>query len=362
MHTRTNGLSIALLAAASSVHAVRWANAFVERGHRVHLITQHACAPGLDGRVTLVRMPHHHGLGYLLNRVRLAHLLQRVRPDVVNVHYASGYGTLGRGIHHVPVVLNVWGSDVHEFPDRTPLHRWWLLRNLRSADRIVSTSTSMARRVQGLLKYERPITVVPFGVDPERFKPDPRPAEGPVVIGTVKTLSPTYGVDRLIRAFAHLVRMKGVPDLRLRIVGDGPQRKELERLVTTLGVQDRTVLAGAAPHAEVPGELGRMHVFVALSRAESFGVAVIEASACALPVVVSDAGGLPEVVEEGVTGYVVPQGDPMKAAERLFRLVTDPEERVRLGEAGRRWVQERFAWDRCVDRMLGVLEEMALRG
>jgi len=355
----TTSLVIALLAPASSVHAIRWANAFVRGGHEVHLITQHEPLPGLDAEVVLHRLPHWAGLGYLFNGLRLKRLLNLLRPDVVNAHYATGYGTLARNVGKVPLVLNVWGSDVYDFPRRGPIHRWWLGGNLRRADLLVSTSGAMADHTRTLYPgLARPI-VVPFGVNTELFKPgDPKAGvEAALVLGTVKSLAPVYGIDRLMQAFAQLLKMDVPADLRLRIVGDGPQRKELERLAGELGITDRTDLVEAVPHAQVPEELRKLSVYVALSRSESFGVTVLEASACGVPTVVSDAGGLPEVVRDGVTGYVVADGDPQLAAQQIHQLLSAPALRERLGAAGRRLVQELYEESLCVDRMTAVLQQ-----
>lgn len=352
-------MTIALLSAASSIHTIRWANAFAERGHAVHLITLHAPAPGLHPAVTVHRLAFMGGLGYIIQGPALAHLLKRLKPDVVNAHYATGYGTLARWCRKFPLVLNVWGSDVFEFPDTSFLHRSWLLRNLRAADRLVSTSGFMARRTASLGSPLPPITVVPFGVDTDRFHPsEERRTGSAIVIGTVKTLLPKYGIDTLIEAFATVLRKAEGLDLRLRIVGGGPEEGALKALAQRLGITARVDFIGPVPHEQVPGQLRAMDVYVALSRAdsESFGVAVIEASACGLPVVVSDAGGLPEVVRNGVTGAVVPRDSPAEAATALLSLLHHPAQREQWGRAGREHVMEQYEWNVCVDRMLGVLD------
>ena len=353
-------MTIALLAAASSVHTVRWANAFAQRGHAVHLITQHPPTAEIDGRVKVHPLPHWSGLGYVLNGGRVRRLLRKIGPDVVNAHYATGYGLLARQAAPFPLVMNVWGSDVFEFPARSAFHRDLVLTNLRKADHLVSTSTFMAAHTRTLGDPLPPITVVPFGVDPDVFHPSDRPrGSRPAVIGTVKTLAPKYGIDILIRAFAMLVATEERP-VRLRIVGGGPQGTELMRLITALGISDKVDLIGPVPHARVPHELRQMDVFAALSRADSetFGVAVIEASACALPVLVSDAGGLPEVVRDGVTGFVVPREQVAATAARLRELITTPELRHAMGEAGRAHVAANYAWPACVDRQLDVFEKV----
>lgn len=350
-------MRILMLAAASSVHTVRWANAFAERGTTVHLCTQHDPLPSLGPGIVVHRLPHAGGLGYMLNSAKVNKLVRDVGADIVNAHYATGYGSLAYGITAAPVVLNVWGSDVFVFPDRSPLHKWLLVRNLGKAQRLVSTSEAMAQRTRKIMGGTADIDVVPFGVDVERFKPRPRRDRTEITIGTVKTLKPVYGVDRLIAAFATLRTMRPDLNMKLRIVGEGPERSVLEQQAAHADIGDRVEFAGAVPHHLVPVELGKLDVYLALSRSESFGVAVIEASACGLPVVVSDAGGLPEVVPHGVTGFVIPDGDPGTAAEHLVRLVDDADLRDRMGRAGAQWVKDRYSWPHCVDLQLAVLQQ-----
>ncbi len=347
-----------LLSAASSVHTARWANAFVGRGHEVDLVSQHPPIAGIAPSVRLHFLPHLGGLGYLVNGLRLASLTRKLAPDVVNAHYASGYGTLARSVGSVPLVLNIWGSDVFDFPERSVLHRAWLLRSLRRADRVISTSEAMAARARAICPDLRHLDVVPFGVDTAIFHPRQEGirASEEVVIGTVKTLAPIYGVDTLINAFARIQGKSGITRSRLRIIGGGPQKAELERLAKSLNVDDRVEFIGPLAPDHVPDELHRMDIFAALSRFESFGVAVIEASACGLPVVVSDAGGLPEVVADGITGVVVRCDDMDAAASALAALVASTELRQRLGKAGVVRVMERYEWSMCVDRMMRVLE------
>lgn len=354
-------MRILLLSAANSVHTLRWANAFAAAGHETHLVTQHEQLRGYRGVAGIHQLPHMSGAGYLLNGYRLRRLVRELKPDVVNAHYATGYGTLARAVRAVPVVLNVWGSDVYDFPEKDALHRWWLRRNLRAAVRLVSTSEVMADRVRHWVpELPRP-TVVPFGVDTVQFSPlaGADNAHDHVVIGTVKTLAKNYGIDTFIEAFALLRTRPGMQDVRVRIAGSGPDLAELLTMVDERGLSGLVDFVGAVPHELVPSVLNKLDVYCALSREESFGVAVIEASACGLPVVVSDAGGLPEIVKDGVTGAVVPREDPSAAAEAIARLVASPELRQQWGRAGRALVRDRYEWSHCVDRMLDVLEDAA---
>lgn len=353
---------VVLLAPASSVHTHRWATALQARGWQITVLTQHPPEQeAYPPEIAVELLPYRGYRGYLMNASAVRKALRRLKPDLLHAHYASGYGLLGALTGYHPYLLSVWGSDVFEFPYQSCIKSWLLRRNLLAADGLASTSRVMAKQVMRLVPSLRVrIWITPFGVDVQRFTRMPDIAARPITIGTVKSLAPAYGVDTLIRSFALL---RGDPevesiDLRLLIVGDGPDLNELRMLAKDLGIEALTNFAGRVAHHEVPDWLARLDVYVALSRFESFGVAVAEASACQLPVVVSDAGGLGEVVEDGVTGFIVPRDDPASAAARLKRLAMDGSLREQLGHAGRARMLKEFAWDHCVGLMCDCYREM----
>lgn len=350
-------MRIALLGPANSIHLQRWAAALVSRGHALSVVSQHRVERSLlPAQADVCWLPHEGHVGYFRNVLALRRHLAAWRPDLLNVHYASGYGTTGALAGFRPTLLSVWGSDVYDFPYESMFKGWLVRQALRRATAIASTSHAMAAQVRRLTPERRDIAVTPFGVDLARFSAQPS-RHGPLTIGIVKSLAPKYGVDLLLRAFAGLCAdtdLQAVhPACRLLIVGDGPQRDELVRLAAQLGITERTQFAGAVPHADVPQWLHRLDIYAAPSRldSESFGVAVIEAGACGLPVVVSDAGGLPEVVVAGETGLVVQRDDVPALQAALKRLVLDPALRERLGRQGRAHVERAYEWGHCVDLM-----------
>ncbi len=354
-----------LLSAGSSIHTARWANGLSRAGVEVCLATQHPVRQEFDSGVEVVQFPYRGNPGYLTMSAKLRRVARAMRPDILNAHFASGYGTAGRLTNWHPYLLSVWGSDVFTFPERSPLHRWLVTKNLNAADVIASTSHCMADQVRRLAPDTGEIPITPFGIDLETFASVPAlpvDRENSLLIGTVKAMEETYGIDTLIEAFA-LLREKlvagGHPLARridLRLVGGGSRMSSLQNLVARLGIGDQVTFVGQVPHVSVPGEIAKLDVFVALSRQESFGVAVLEAGAAGRPVVVSDAGGLAEVVRHGITGIVVPRDNPGAAAEALLNLVEHPEKRAALGAAARQHVRENYAWEQCVRQMLQVYE------
>lgn len=360
-------MRIAMLASGSNVHTIRWANALVDRGMEIHLFSLHSFSSQLSDRVVRHKLPVAPPHGYFLNALGLKKWLRDLSPDLLHTHYASGYGTLGRlsGFH--PQVLSVWGSDVFVFPDKSRLHRMVIERNLRNADLVCSTGHVMACRTRQICSEIKDLAVTPFGVDVEEFAPDgKRNNTDAIVIGTVKTLEWNYGIDVLIRAFAAARLRVTVSDaeagrrMRLVIVGAGSKRAQLETLSEQCGIGDVTTYAGSVPHNQVPACLCKMDIYCALSRSESFGVAVLEASACGVPVVVSDVGGLPEVVVDGLMGCVVEGENVAATAECIAQLVLDPARRHAMGQAGRVHVVNNYNWRESVAIMESLYRRTVL--
>lgn len=360
-------MRVLLLANGASIHTARWVSGLSEAGVDVILVTQHRNVLPLPHSVVVYQLPFTGPLGYFLNGSALKRICQQEQPGLVHAHYASGYGTTARLCGRKPLLLSVWGSDVYHFPGRSPLHRWWLRRNLSFATHLASTSEAMADQVRRLSPHIKKLDITPFGVDPDVFTPagyEPPSSGEEVVIGTIKALKPVYGVDILIESFARLrvaFAREGDPvanRLRLRIIGDGPQKEFLQQLARMRGIDAVTEFRPSVPHSDVPSELRKLHIYAALSREESFGVAILEAGACGLPVVVSDAGGLPEVVVHDKTGLVIPKECPDAAADALKTLVLNSELRRALGRAARDHVQRDYSWSKSIDRMLQVYERV----
>jgi len=323
----------------------------------MELITMHppADAAGLPPGVRVHHLPFPAPVGYYLNWWHLRALLRTLRPTLLHVHYATGYGTLARLTRYRPTLLSVWGSDVLVFPNQARWKRRLLRRNLLAADYVLATSHAMRRVVEELVGGGQLVQVTPFGVDCEQFRPPAhQPSTGKITIGTVKGLERSAGVDALIHAFALLARWHGDEPLQLLIVGDGPERARLERLTRSLDAAAQVTFVGAVHHQAVPQWLTQMDIFATLSNSEGFGVGVLEASACGLPVVVSNFGGLGEVVRHDVTGLIVSPRDPEAAARALDRLRSDRGLRARMGAAGRAFVLDNFEWSKTVDVMVDL--------
>jgi glycosyltransferase involved in cell wall biosynthesis len=353
-------MKIAFLAGHSTIHTVKWVNEMAGRGNDVYLITMHPGTEELNKNINVYKLPFNAPLGYYFNVWHLEKLLKRIQPDILNTHYASGYGTLARLSGFRPNLLSVWGSDVFDFPYMSKYNMKVIRKNLRSAYRIASISNIMKNQTESLYKPQKEIVLTPFGVDCEKFKSIPINQEkNSIRIGTIKRMDPKYGISTLIEAFA-LVKRQVKEKIELILIGGGPQEEELKLLVRKLDLRESVQFIGSIPHHSVPEWLNSFDIYGALSTldSESFGVAIIEASACGVPVIVSDAGGLPEVVVDGQTGYIVPRNNPQAAAEKIVNLINDKNARVAMGRAGREFVLKTYEWKENADRMEKLYKEI----
>jgi len=168
--------------------------------------------------------------------------------------------------------------------------------------------------------------------------------EGQPVVGTIARLGHEKGTDILLKAFA--VLRKDYPHAHLLIVGDGSQLADLQALAHRLGIGDAITWAGRLSWEEAMGCLGIMDVVAVPSRYEGFGLSAAEAMAAGLPVVGSAVDGLCEVIEDGVTGYLVPVNDDRALAARLIQLLNNPEQAQAMGKNGRDRVMRLFSIER----------------
>ncbi len=178
----------------------------------------------------------------------------------------------------------------------------------------------------------------------------------------MKKLEKKYGIHVLLQAFELLLRRYGTP-VELLVVGEGAERDRLLSMRAASRSPDQISFLDPVPNSEVPGLLRSLDIFVVPSiyDSESFGVAAVEAGAVGLPVVVSDVGGLPEVVEHERSGLVVPREAPEDLAESIARLIENPEERVKFGAAGRLKVETEYDWNLNVANMIRIYESVLVR-
>lgn len=360
------------IAPGKSIHSNNWASAMCDRGHKVHFVTQesftktqYSFVEKVDSRFTIHQLPFHGKKGFILNALTVKKLTMQIKPDVIHVQQAAGYGLLGTYSNRKKAFVSVYGWEVYDLVN-SKLWKYFVGHVLRWHRHIGSTSECMRKQIyKEFPQLEVPIAVTPFGINMKKFYYQPCEKDE-IIVGTVKKMDKKYGIEYLIQAFAMAYKkiLQSSPDiaenLYLELVGPGNQVEELIELAHNIGIIKRVRFIGKVPHVDVPKWLNRFDIYVAPSilDSESFGVAVIEASACRRPVIVSNVGGLPEVVEDGSTGYIVPAKNSDAIAEKILTLLNDPALRKKMGIAGEKLVKERYDWEHCVDLMEKIYESI----
>ncbi|MFW6348353.1 MAG: glycosyltransferase [Cyclonatronaceae bacterium] len=364
---------VLMLAASRSLHTCRWACDLATAGYHITLLTADADEPASflkayhEAGVALERLPYHsksgfiRAAGFVYRRVMASEAEGRpVR--FIHAFYTTDYGLLSVLSGAAPVLLSVMGTDVFSYPGRSRLHRFGTAWILKRAACVAATSRIMARRVEApTAGTVRPFHT-PFGVDTDLFRPVEKSlktrSEQALRIISVRHLHHKYGLDVLVEAVRKLTSAYPKLSVKLDIGGDGPEEKALHAQIKQSGLTKNLRLLGQIPAEKLPGLLSQYDVFVAPSREESFGVAILEASACGLPVIGTEAGGIPEVIIHEKTGLIVPPEDSEALKNALYRLAEHPEDRQEMGEKGVQFVRNTYSRSIALARMRQVYAQM----
>ncbi|WP_288222151.1 glycosyltransferase [uncultured Clostridium sp.] len=277
---------------------------------------------------------------YLKNIIKIKKIINSIKPDILHAHYATSYGFIGALMNYKPYIISLWGSDVYEFPKKSFIHKKILKYNLRKANLVLSTSKSMANEAG---KYtNKDILITPFGVNIDKFIPKQIiKNNNDIIIGTVKTLESNYGIDYLIRAF-HIIKNKYKNlNVKLRIAGKGSKEEELKKLCKELNIEENVEFLGFINQDDVANMFNSLDIAVFPSIFESFGVAAVEAQACGVPVIVSDAPGLMEATNPGYSSLVFKKKDINDLANKIEMLLED-NLRKSMGSNARKYVEENY--------------------
>lgn len=358
-------MRLMIVSESNRVHTQRWSRSLAQRGHDVTVLSE-SQTPIAGVKVIPFRVPGlsaRYARGFWGRYTKyIRQLLAEHDPDLIHYHFLRADVLTPEDRDGRPLVISTWGSDVivdhGDLPEAQDVrHRKITL--LRSADRITATTEYLAdcTAAYGWVN-RRDITVIPFGVELERFRPKVHQAKESYTVGTIKHLLPKYGIDVFIRAMPHVLARHA--STRFAIAGDGPDREALQALAESLGVACGIDWLGAVRHESVPETLLNFDLFVmpSMSKSETFGVVAVEAQAAGVPIVSSDLPGVREAVQHDVGGCLIPSGDHGALAETVCRLLDDVELRRRLSRQGRRFVQEKMNWSAHVDQMESVYDEV----
>lgn len=311
-------------------------------------------------------------LGRLNDLLRVLSILicikiNKIQFDIIHAHYAHPPGfvaVLLAKIMKKPVVITCHGSDIHEYteknyPNKSRRHR--VLYAIKNANYLISVSSFLKERIISLGIDGTKVEVIPNGINKERFYPIEINAARnklklPInkkIILNVGVLTPIKGTVYLINAFADLIKERD--DLLLIIIGEGPLRSELENKARSLNLEQYVQFIGFVPNEELVFWFNAADLFVLPSLGEGFGITIIESLSCGLPIVASNIGGIPEIINEDHLGILVPPGDIKELSNGILRGLVNDWDKKRLIERSKD-----YSWEKAAKSISHIYETASL--
>jgi len=298
-------------------------------------------------------------------------LVKRFKPDVIHAHSATAPGFIGlllKNKYGLPLICSLRGSDINTYPHYGKFSMYLTRKVIAEADRLISVSTALKDAANLIEQPKKEIEVIYNGCDSDMFafkKGDRDRVRDSLgihrkdkVVIFVGSISRSKGIFELIKAYEKVCA--GTPGLHLFLVGNGPEEyfPGFENMHTARG---RIHQLGHLPQPDIARYLNAADIFVLPSHSEGVPNVILEAMACSLPVIATKVGGIPEIVKNGITGYLIEKGDPDALASAIGVLIRRNELAKNMGCEGRKIIENNFQWERNAKRVLKIYEEVALR-
>lgn len=285
---------------------------------------------------------------------KLAEVAEMKKLDILHAHYAIPFGAaalLAKQIvtsRDLKVVLTLHGTDITLVGNNASFKPVTKM-TIESADAVTVVSQFLKDETLRQFDVQRELNIIYNFIDPERHEPEPCPCIPQCTQSTQKTImhiSNFRPVKRIRDVIATFAKIAGAVDSRLILVGDGPDAPVAREMAEELGILDRIKFVGIVDR--VAPLLARADLFLLPSSTESFGLVALEAMASGVPVIASDVGGIPEVVDHGRTGYLAPVGDVDAMSAHAIDLLTNEAQHCQFGTEAQRQAKTRFDYQLIV--------------
>jgi len=289
----------------------------------------------------------------------LARLVRRQKIDVINCHFLAPYFVhlvIVARLLRVPIVVSVHGADVDAYSQAGRLERFLLRLVVRGADRIVACSAAMARQtIEAFPNARAKVSYVHNGVDLAHFADVPGrcAVRQPMLLCVCRHVL-KKGVDTLLHA--HALVLRDLPEMSLVLIGDGPLLEEHQALARTLQIEHRVIFTGSLARADAMSFFEACTLFVLPSRAEPFGIVLLEAGYYKKAIVATRVGGIPEIIVDGFNGVLVEPDAPADMAAQIVALVRDPRRAELLGARVHETLSSHFLWKDRVHDYVSIYE------
>lgn len=349
---------------------------FVKKGYDITIITQDAgfLKPNefVDG-LKIHRVHRKTGkIGYIATPLKVLKKIKELDKaknfDILHQFHLfplGGASILAKKKLKKPLVTSLMGGEIYSLTNPLPkIFNPYLTGVMNNSDAITSPCNDYAgyAKKRGV---KREVIVIPHGVDladfnPDRYSDEIRKSFGiyddEIMVLSLQRLHKLKGVEYLITAIPGVIEK--TPNVKFIIVGKGPEKEKLEELVKKLDIGRNVIFTGFVPHGEKLSAAAACDIFAFHSNYESFGIVLVEAMASGKPVISTDVGAIPEIVDDGKTGIIVPPRDSKAFADAILKLVEDKNLRTKMGIEGRKKAEREYGWDKIVERYEGIYESL----
>jgi L-malate glycosyltransferase len=343
-----------LIADGRSIHTQRWADYFVQRGHAVHLVTydpMNRTLPGVTEHVLYSRWDNLY-LAFIPRQLQIRKIIRRIRPDIIHAHFIAKYGFHLAGLGFTPTIVSAWGDDILILPKKNRIIYYYTKKVLMSTNLIYAVSQDIRNHIiSDFAIPESKVCYLPFGIDTDLFAPDENRKsreEEAIEVFSNRGFFPVYDNETLIRGFAKACSED--PRLHLTLKGEGPDEQQNRELVTGLGLDEKITFRKKTAYTEVPPDYRHADIFITTSTSDGTPVSVLEAMASGLPCIATAVGGIPEWVNNNVSGFLIEPASPDQVAAAILTLARDPGLRKRLGQAAREVIVNNGQWNTLMER------------
>jgi L-malate glycosyltransferase len=282
----------------------------------------------------------------------LRQVLRKIKPDVVHAGPIQTAAFLSALSGFKRLVSMSWGYDLLHDVDLGWQWRWSARYTLKHSAVLVADCDTVRQQAEKYGMNPDRIITFPWGVDLEHFSPRlaPNAADTPVTILSTRSWEPLYGVDILAEAFVQAAKIQ--PNLRLVMIGQGSLAGRLRQAFERGGVAERVTFPGQVSQVDLPRFYHAAELYVSASHTDGSSISLLEALACGLPALVSDIPGNREWVEQGVQGWLFPDGDKDALAQAILRAYDQRNSLVNMGVSARLLAKERADWKQNFPRLL----------